>query len=68
MIKQYFHIAGMIVLLVACWGLIAPQMVSAKDTIVCILGFVVVIAAPAVVAAWFRSVFGGNKDAGKLQS
>lgn len=68
MIKTYLNVVGMIVFMAACWGFIAPPMISADDTLICLLGAVVFFGAPAVTAAWARLVFKEKNNAGKFQS
>lgn len=67
MIKAYLNVAGMVVFMCACWGFIAPPMISAKDTVTCLLGLAILIAAPAVTGIWAKKVFMGDKNVDKLK-
>lgn len=60
--KVYFTVLITVLLTCVVYGLIAPALVSAKDTIAVIAGFALCVTYPAAVAASLKKIFSKKKE------
>ena len=60
--KTYLNCVGILVFICVIIGFVVPTMLSAKDTLMVVCGFAMLLVSPIIIFVWGRKVFLGKSS------